>query len=64
MNMKLTLRALPVALSALTIASICRTAPARADDYSPANNPNTVRAGIYFVSYHEKADDLQGPYVP
>jgi outer membrane protein len=65
MRIKLTSRALPVVLTTLTAASILQAAPARAaDDYSPANNPNTLRAGIYFVFYHVKADDLSGPFVP
>jgi len=64
MKSKLTLRALPVVLTTLAAASICHTAPARADDYSPANNPNTLRVGMYFIFYHVKAGDITGPYTP
>jgi outer membrane protein len=61
MKLKLTLRALPVVLTALTGASILHTTAARADDVVPAN---TVAAGIYQIFYHVKADDLSGPFVP
>jgi outer membrane protein len=61
MKSKLTLRALPVALTTLTAASLCHVSGARADDDVPSN---TLRAGMYQIFYHVKADDLQGPYVP
>jgi outer membrane protein len=60
MKMKLTLRALPVVLTTLTAASICHTTSVRADDVPD----NTVRAGLYQIFYHVKADDLSGPFVP
>ena len=60
MKKKLTLRALPVVLTTLTAASICHTTAARADDV-PAN---TLRAGLYQIFYHVKADDLSGAFVP
>jgi outer membrane protein len=48
--------------AALTTAVACLAfaAPALADD----SYNNSVRAGIYAVFYHVKADDLSGPYVP
>jgi outer membrane protein len=51
---KFALRALPVALLALT-ASIAW------GDQIPSN---TVRVGEYWVFYHASADDISGPYVP
>ncbi len=41
-------------------ACLAWAAPALADD----SYNNSVRAGLYAVFYHVKADDLSGPYVP
>jgi outer membrane protein len=41
-------------------ACLAWAAPALADD----TYNNSVRAGLYAVFYHVKADDLSGPYVP
>src|SRR5690349_13225150 len=56
---KLTLKSLPLALIMVAAVATPWTV-ARADDV-PAN---TLRAGVYEIFYHVKADDLQGPFVP
>ena len=61
MKNKLTLRALPALVALTAAASICHTNTARADDTPPANS---VRAGMYAIFYHVKADDVSGPYTP
>jgi outer membrane protein len=59
---KQTLTRLPAALVALTAAaSLAHTTAARAEDEVPSN---TVRAGLYQLLYHVKADDFHGPFVP
>ncbi len=45
-----------IALGGCLAALAC--APARAED------DNTVRLGMYFVSYHAHADDVSGPFTP
>jgi outer membrane protein len=57
---KLTLRALPATLVSLTVAALCHTTAARADDVPD----NTIRVGAYAIFYHVKADNLSGPFVP
>ena len=46
-------------LAPFFVASACAlcAAPAVAQD-------NTVRAGIYYITYHVDADDISGPFVP
>jgi outer membrane protein len=48
------------AAPAAAAACLVFAAPALADDVYN----NSVRAGLYAVFYHVKADDLSGPYVP
>jgi outer membrane protein len=61
MSKKLTsVRALPAVLATLTAASLCHVTAARADDVQS----NTLRAGLYQIFYHVKAEDLSGPFVP
>jgi outer membrane protein len=61
MKKKLTLRALPALATVTAAAAICHTNTARADDTPPANS---IRAGMYAIFYHVKADDVSGPYTP
>ena len=61
MKKKLTPRALPALATLTAAAAICATQTARADDTPPANS---VRAGMYAIFYHVKADDVSGPYTP
>ncbi|MEP6883274.1 MAG: OmpW family outer membrane protein [Gammaproteobacteria bacterium] len=46
-------------IALLSAAALFYYAPTLADD-----NPNSARIGVYYVSYHVKADDLSGPFVP
>ena len=61
MKKKLTLRALPTLATLAAAVAICQTNTALADDTPPANS---VRAGVYAIMYHVKADDVSGPYTP
>ena len=55
MKKKLTQRVLPALATLTAAAAICATHTARADDTPPANS---VRAGMYAIFYHVKADDV------